>query len=80
MVRLLGFVAGGVAAIYVVALFVEQRICDEGTCQSVAAWRWIAFAAVAVIGLGYSLGPWWPKRSRAEIARALRRPRERHRG
>jgi hypothetical protein len=79
MVRLLGFVGGGLAAIYVAALFVEQRICDVGTCQSAATWRWIVFGTVAVIGLGYSLGPWWPHRSPSEIARALRRPPERRR-
>jgi MFS family permease len=79
MVRLLGFVGGGLAATYVAALFVEQRICDEGTCQSVATWRWIVFGAVAVIGLGYSLGPWWRHRPPSEIARALRRPPERRR-
>jgi hypothetical protein len=69
-----GIRVGALAAVYVAALFVEQRICDEGTCQHVAGWGWIVFGAVALVGLGYRLGPWWPTRMPPEIRRALRQP------
>jgi len=74
VVRLLGYVVGGLAAIYVVALFAGQRICDEGSCANVPTWKWIVFVAVAIVGLGYSLGPWWRKRDTGDLRRELQQP------
>jgi hypothetical protein len=67
-----GYIVGTLATLYVAALWIVQRTCDTGTCVHVPTWRWILFGVIGIVGLGYSLGPWWHKRDSAGSHQSLR--------